>query len=861
MKKLIIILATALLSFNCVSAKTISVSLDGSKTLSQAILSQTESLMDVTTLNVSGTLTNADYETLLMLSALDTLDLRNTGITTIRGFQGLNISTVMLPESARTIGRNAFESCKKLKNINLSRIEHVRYRAFYECEQLQSVDLNNCVVVDTLAFSKCSSLETIDMPKVRRVVEGAFCPEDDIDKTKLRSVNMPVVTFIGQKAFRKCLYLEQINMPLVDSIGHEAFHKCYSLTNIDISNATYIENDAFKIDDDYNMTSKLTTVRLCDQLQVIPSGCFDGCKQLKDVNLPSGLKRIEDGAFFNCPIDTLDLPEGVTYIGHNITNKAKVIYIPSSTLSLGSLQRNDILKTVYCRIVTPIELINEWFELFNEQVIQNAVLYVPAISVEAYKLSPTWYKFGHILPLYYTLNSLNIVSDFTLSDFSTLSSNPDLSISANGHLTINSKQSLSVGKFAASVVFDDWQHTPGWPTLLHASAISANELSINVTPRPGRWAFISFPFDVDLSSIEYTANIPWVIREYSGANRASGNGDTWMNVANNGVLQAGQGYIIFDETYYDNNNNSIIGDFCFKAIDNAKKNNIFSQQDITIPLSHYPASRPHNANWNLIGNPFLAYISISELDYTAPITIWDGEKYKVYSPLDDTYYMHPLEAFFVQAPDDVNQITFNADACRHSAASEVQPVIGSAHVASSSTIGNKREVFNITLSYNEHSDHTRVVFNSEARADYELERDAAKMFAAASSVAEIYIIDNGVQYAIDERPETKSVDLGMCLPEDGQYTISMQRKRTDRKVMLTDNETNTTVDITKEQYTFSARKGTNNKRFTLRFAPAVVSALEDNAVNNAKARKILKGGHVVIQMPNGKTYSIGGQEL
>lgn len=83
---------------------------------------------------------------------------------------------------------------------------------------------------------------------------------------------------------------------------------------------------------------------------------------------------------------------------------------------------------------------------------------------------------------------------------------------------------------------------------------------------------------------------------------------------------------------------------------------------ITYTYEKHAARHAENANWNFVGNPFPYYYNIlAQLDamgITAPITVWNGTGYELFTPGIDTERMlAPFEPFFIQVPDDVEQIT------------------------------------------------------------------------------------------------------------------------------------------------------------------------------------------------------------
>lgn len=66
----------------------------------------------------------------------------------------------------------------------------------------------------------------------------------------------------------------------------------------------------------------------------LPASAFSGCTNLREVSLCNGVKSIEDEAFYNCPIDSLFVPNTVNYIGENAINLVKTLYLEDGENSL-----------------------------------------------------------------------------------------------------------------------------------------------------------------------------------------------------------------------------------------------------------------------------------------------------------------------------------------------------------------------------------------------------------------------------------------------------------------------------------------------------------------------------------------------
>lgn len=59
----------------------------------------------------------------------------------------------------------------------------------------------------------------------------------------------------------------------------------------------------------------------------IQSSAFYGCTHLTQVSLGNGVKSIEEKAFYNCPIDSLFVPNTVNSIGANAINRVKTVHL------------------------------------------------------------------------------------------------------------------------------------------------------------------------------------------------------------------------------------------------------------------------------------------------------------------------------------------------------------------------------------------------------------------------------------------------------------------------------------------------------------------------------------------------------
>lgn len=344
----------------------------------------------------------------------------------------------------------------------------------------------------------------------------------------------------------------------------------------------------------------------------------------------------------------------------------------------------------------------------------------------------------------------------------------------------------------------------------------------------GRFHLVSFPFDIKLSDITFPplqdkCKIEVICMEFDGEKRATVAGTNyWRQLASNEVLHANQGYLIdFFGIFTDDSQKTyknVQTTLHVKAMDTENKQMIFANDDVAVPLTAYPSKYKHREGWNLIGNPYPCFFDIHHLDFTAPITVFDGFSYYAFSPLDDDYYLYPNEAFFIQCPEGTSSIIFKKEGRLHNDPGGLWQFNSSSQMPSRRQMpesGSMRRVYNFLLNGEEGFDRTRIVINEQASTAYEIEHDAAKMLGQDGP--QLYVLDGGVQYAIDERPlEDGIFNLGMIFPAAGTYELSLQNNPDEQTpVILTDHQTSAEVDLTQTAYTFDATAGSTVNRFSI----------------------------------------------
>ncbi len=730
-------------------------------------------------------------------------------------------------ETAGTLCNELLKVIESWESINeltvIGTINEDDMKMFERMTKIMKLDLSQTDITTIAGCGNLGYLKEVILPAtVVSVADEAFngC-------RKLESVNLQNVTNIGRYAFVNCVSLKEVKSPLVKEIGANAFSYCSSITAVDFP-----------------------------LVETVNSNTFENCNSLRTVNLPL-VKDIYGYAFYGCEsITTVDFPvvEEIRDYAFYHCSALQSVAIPSSVSSIASnaFYYCQNIKNVYCYVVAPVET-----SAFSS-IASAATLHVPAFSVPAYSMHDNWYNFANIVALEENIKDVVINSDFTIYDYAGLDENPNLTIEAGkfddyswtmsqvGHLTLNGESALSLGRYMqkqnvvgqSESYWDGYEYIyytsyPYASTLIANSGITADEVSMEVMVKTNSWNFISFPFDVNVSDIEMPEGTLWVVRKYSGSDRAALTGNTWQNMIDGMILNAGEGYILHCINEENDEYHSSLP-MRVKAVDNENMNNIFANEDVVATLKEYPSEYAHNRSWNLIGNPYPCFLNIQNMEFGAPITVWNGNGYTAYSILDDEYLLHPNEAFFVQCPENSVSIKFGKDGRTKKynlTDSEGQSYVTRAKGAEGSS---ERFVLNFNITGNGHSDKARLVLNENAKPEYEITCDANKFMSSNPEVPQLYVFDNGVRYAINERPkgDGKYV-LGAYFGKDGEYTIRLNAKSFSGVVTLTDAETGMVVNLSDNAYSFMASKGTDEKRFVISVenTPTGIEAVDAPAAN------------------------------
>lgn len=231
-----------------------------------------------------------------------------------------------VPEGTVTVGAHAFDGCMNLKSVILpGTLRSIEDYAFYSCWNLSDVEFADGSVIDIIgssAFRSCRNLETISLSLVKEIGDDAFASCTALTEVTFRQG----LRVIGNYAFSET-NISDLQLPdSTRSVGNYAFYSYAaeprgSSDDLHIGlHMTYIGTEAFAdigakaFDVDtsnsyYASIDGFLTDKAGNTILDVPSG-MEG-----EVWVPDGITGIASGAFLNAnKIEKLHIPASVEFI-------------------------------------------------------------------------------------------------------------------------------------------------------------------------------------------------------------------------------------------------------------------------------------------------------------------------------------------------------------------------------------------------------------------------------------------------------------------------------------------------------------------------------------------------------------------
>ncbi len=334
-------------------------------------------------------------------------------------FECFNLTDIIISNSIKTIKHGNFISCNKLTQINIP-------ASVNKIENPSNFTTNGALKILTVSSgnSKYSTENNVLYNKNKTILLAYARAQVN------QEFNVPTsVKKIGKRAFFGVAKIKKINIPgNVDTIGIQAFASMQNLEEVNITGSVkVIEQLAF------DKSKKLTKVSLGTKLVEIGQQAFFMCLNLKGIELPKSLRKIKKYAFEKCTsLDELFIP-GSVQIGEGVfegCSQLKTINIPSASTTLyrNTFKGCENLETIYSP-KTNANYIDGNQPVFEDVPTATCKVYVPKNSASSYKAANQWKDFTNIIEVEIALNEHE----------------KDLEIGTTFQLTVNSVTPAEIG--------------------------------------------------------------------------------------------------------------------------------------------------------------------------------------------------------------------------------------------------------------------------------------------------------------------------------------------------------------------------------------------------------------------------------
>ncbi len=235
----------------------------------------------------------------------------------------LALKSVVLPDTLKQIGNNAFDGCLNLTSIDLANVESIGGNTFLDCKKLTNLTVpDECLDISESAFTNCALLyvnvtngtyikdycieQNIDYTCVsadgyeyycdfnatenKVLITGYFGEEKNL--TVPEKIDSVVVREIDESCFEGLDIVLVVLPECVTTVDKNAFKNCTSLQNVSINGVQKIGESAF-----YNC-SALEFAECSDELSSIGNNAFYQCTELLEFYFGDSLSSVGTDAFY-----------------------------------------------------------------------------------------------------------------------------------------------------------------------------------------------------------------------------------------------------------------------------------------------------------------------------------------------------------------------------------------------------------------------------------------------------------------------------------------------------------------------------------------------------------------------------------
>ena len=253
-----------------------------------------------------------------------------------------------------------YSQCAQIKKITISEgVTSISQHAFEDCINVTSISIPDSMrELDEYCFSACKSMESITIPQsVTRIGNGVFDACEKLTDiyyggTDASWKNITTdFTGLGDnvKIHSTGVFTGKCGDNLTWTIGNDEVLTISGTGRIPDYNTSYGEKNTAPW---YGYAYQIKKVVLGSGVQNIGNDAFAGCYCMTDITIPDTVSSIGSGAFSNCALREVEIPQGITSIQRNTfwyCTQLTKITIPASVTSVDmyAFYNCPVLKTVY----------------------------------------------------------------------------------------------------------------------------------------------------------------------------------------------------------------------------------------------------------------------------------------------------------------------------------------------------------------------------------------------------------------------------------------------------------------------------------------------------------------------------------
>ena len=220
------------------------------------VLIQTDAFTNNTNIKyitINATTLDITYRAFQNVDNLETVDMPNLTSGLLDGnrifYLCAKLHTVNAPNFTGSMGNDNFRDCSLLTTFNVPGVTSVNNNTFLNCSALETISLPNLTSVGIQTFKNCPSLTTVVLTSLTGSTgTQMFAADPASNSNQIVTLDLPLVTNIGNLGFWRSTKLKNLNVPLLEVINTGGFNGCSSLETFvfPASFTTFNSNNNFK---------------------------------------------------------------------------------------------------------------------------------------------------------------------------------------------------------------------------------------------------------------------------------------------------------------------------------------------------------------------------------------------------------------------------------------------------------------------------------------------------------------------------------------------------------------------------------------------------------------------------------------